>query len=456
MFSKKDLLLIAALVLVSITIKLYAISGNDIVFIYDQARDANISRQIIENRDFKIMGPSASGSDEKLYHGVLYYYIIGPLYTLFQGSPFPVAAILGVINSLSIVMVFFLAHSLTGNKVAAYSAALLMAFSFESAQLSTWLSNPGLVLLTAAMYYYFLWKTFFDNKPHNFILLMASLGLSNQFFLYTLHLWLPVILGALWAIYMQRKINISLKTILLGIGAYLLSISTMIATQLLQYVRGINPIEAGDIVGGKSLFKDLEGFIQNTTSLYSKQITASTFFEYELLSILFIAICLLVLFFNGSKNQRAFIAICLASPLLMLAIQPRNATHTLVGISVVIYLLIAAALSTIKNLRLQKIVLISVIIVFSSVNIYSLIQAKNRDYHIFSVQQGSMLKYNLQAIDYTYQAASGDPFSISTLTNPYLYNTTWAYLYDWYGQGKYGYKPSFRGSSQQGIFAGIY
>ena len=60
----------------------------------------------------------------------------------------------------------------------------------------------------------------------------------------------------------------------------------------------------------------------------------------------------------------------------------------------------------------------------------------------------------LTLIDQTYKTANGEKFSISTLTNPFGYNTTWAYLYSWYGKKKYGYIPHFFGPDQNGIFAG--
>jgi len=34
---------------------------------------------------------------------------------------------------------------------------------------------------------------------------------------------------------------------------------------------------------------------------------------------------------------------------------------------------------------------------------------------------------------------------------PLWTNTTWAYLYSWYGQAKYGYVPSFYGHNQVGL-----
>jgi hypothetical protein len=60
----------------------------------------------------------------------------------------------------------------------------------------------------------------------------------------------------------------------------------------------------------------------------------------------------------------------------------------------------------------------------------------------------------LQLIDYVYQQAQGQPFSLSTLTTPYGFNTTWSYLFNWYGQGRYGYQPVWYGPDQAGIAAG--
>ena len=61
------------------------------------------------------------------------------------------------------------------------------------------------------------------------------------------------------------------------------------------------------------------------------------------------------------------------------------------------------------------------------------------------------LKNQLSLIDETYKEASGSAFSINTVTLPLWTNTTWAYLYSWYGKGKYGYVPAFYGHDQVGL-----
>jgi len=61
-----------------------------------------------------------------------------------------------------------------------------------------------------------------------------------------------------------------------------------------------------------------------------------------------------------------------------------------------------------------------------------------------------LLRDELNLIDYTYKEADGKPFSVNTVTNPLFINTTWAYLYNWYGKQKYDYLPYWRGKSQAG------
>ena len=61
------------------------------------------------------------------------------------------------------------------------------------------------------------------------------------------------------------------------------------------------------------------------------------------------------------------------------------------------------------------------------------------------------LKNQLKLIDETYKLSKGQPFSINSLTLPLWTNTTWAYLYSWYGKSKYGYLPSFYGHNQIGL-----
>src|SRR3989339_959257 len=60
----------------------------------------------------------------------------------------------------------------------------------------------------------------------------------------------------------------------------------------------------------------------------------------------------------------------------------------------------------------------------------------------------SYMAYQLEVIDYTYKNSGGEPFSFNAVTSPLYYSGMWAYLYNWYGRGTYGYAPGWLGGSQ--------
>jgi len=78
----------------------------DINFTYDQARDVYISLKVTSG-DIKIIGPPTT--KEGLFHGPLYYYIIGPIYFFSGGNPEVVSTFLRVYNALGIFLVFLIA-----------------------------------------------------------------------------------------------------------------------------------------------------------------------------------------------------------------------------------------------------------------------------------------------------------------------------------------------------------
>src|SRR3989344_7337678 len=109
--------MILAIYVLSVVIRIWSVSGGHFQFWFDVGRDAIISREILENGDLKIQGPTASGTDDSVYHGVLYYYLIGPLFTLFQGDPQWVLYAVIVLSSTAIFPVYALAKSLGGTSV---------------------------------------------------------------------------------------------------------------------------------------------------------------------------------------------------------------------------------------------------------------------------------------------------------------------------------------------------
>ena len=126
----------------------------------------------------------------------------------------------------------------------------------------------------------------------------------------------------------------------------------------------------------------------------------------------------------------------------------------MVGILPSIFIILSIALSVLTKTGIGKILVASFFFLFLLSNFTVLNTYRRQQFDDLSVQKGAYLQRQINLIDRTYKIAFGKPFSISSLTAPHGYGTTWAYLYDWYGLKKYGYKPYWFGGSQVGIPAG--
>ncbi len=79
----------------------------------------------------------------------------------------------------------------------------------------------------------------------------------------------------------------------------------------------------------------------------------------------------------------------------------------------------------------------------------SLIITHNKNSEVlFFAQDKMILKDEMKVVDWIYEESQGKDFRINTITNPLFINTTWAYLFDWHGRGKYGYMPIWWGETQ--------
>jgi hypothetical protein len=71
------------------------------------------------------------------------------------------------------------------------------------------------------------------------------------------------------------------------------------------------------------------------------------------------------------------------------------------------------------------------------------------------VQEGMTYANELKIVDYTYNASQNKNFTINTITSPLYINTTWAYLYQFYGESKYKYLPYWDGRDQRGYLGNL-
>lgn len=411
---------------------------NILTFGYDQARDAIISQQILKG-DLKIQGPPASTPG--LYHGVFYYYLLAPAYAFGQ-NPIYAAYWIAFLNAVTVFIVFYLGYFMTRKPWVGILAAFLFAVSFEATQYATWLSNPTIGVWTVPLTYLGLWGWVFEKKKWGPWLTAIGLGLSIQAEVFLAYHLIPV---AIW-LWVGRK-NITRKQFLISLVLLFFCLATMLLNELKFGFRGLGGIRLLALGSEPNLAyaKSLGDYLV----LYLNQIGRTFAFNsypgnigYGGALILGPAIYSLI------KKDRvgSFLATWLFSHLTVVTVGGTSTPFLMVGIGPAVSLMLAFWISKFK----PKVLAGAIIAILVLVNLSMVVRENPRGATLFAIQRDLILAKQLALLDYTYQEAQGRPFSINTLTSPLWINIVWSYLYQWYGEEKYGYIPCFTGRDQVG------
>lgn len=427
---------ILPLIALAFLLRIIFIPQDAVSFHYDMARDAFEAQQILHG-DLKILGPPTS--TPSLYHGVLYYYLIAIPYGLGQGDPRIVAIFLSLISSLTIVPIFLLAKDLFKSIRWAYISAMLFAVSFEAVQYGPWLSNPSPAILTVALFFYglLLWK---KGKVFGLYLATASAALSTQFqfFLIYLFLLLPIFKYLFKIKTNLRQAGFALLIALLGLLSFV--IATLKFQSLGPAFAGFFNISVSIQVTFRIQFTDLIlNYVDKMSDLFVNNFFPSNVFLGGLLGVGILYVL----------RKHPFILFCLLSNFPIFIFGGHTNTYANIGL---VTPAILGILVLLRNLwKVNYLLPITLLLLIVVSNVYTIFKVGPRGQVMLVIPQDMVLKNQLKLIDKTYQLASGEQFSINTITLPFWINTTWAYLYSWYGFKKYGYVPYYYGRDQIGL-----
>ncbi len=439
---KKQHLLVAIFVF-AIIIRFLYFPGNT-QFAYDQARDAYASQEILTG-DIKLIGPPSTFLSG-LRHGVLFYYMAAPIYFLSSGNPEGLSIVLRLFNALGVIAIFFLALQLF-NKKTAYIAAFLFAISFEQTQYALFLGHPPLAILPLILFYYGLSQYFLKQKSSGMILSTIGLGLAVQFHVGLIFLLpLPFIM---LAIFYKSIPKTSPKIILFSVTAFLLTISTFIIEAIknnfLVY-KNFNVDAIGD-GGSLTVINRLSGldFTINRFINHNFIFQPVPFLSFLIVIILFIAAYML----KKQRKSILFLLLWFIWGLLPYFLRPSVIYYYSMGTSLSLLIIAAYLLNTIPK-KLTSI-LVGLVLLFSISNGY-LIKINNQYGPIRDItsQDGMILSDQKKIVDYTYNEANLQPFAVNALSIPFHVNTTWSYVYNFYGKNKYGYLPVWGGDHAAG------
>lgn len=413
----------------------------NVYFAFDQARDAFAALEVTKG-DIKVIGPPSAASD-KLFPGPLVYYLLGPIYALFNKSPEAVSAFLRIYNALGTILVFAIGSTLFNRKIALV-AALFFAVSYEQSQYSLFISHQPMAVLPVLLLYLGLALFLFKKQKRGLAFAAIGWGLSIQF--HYVYILLAPILLTLAVIFKKRFLILKVKDVVLLWGVFLATLSTYILAEIkfdFRFVRG--------------LFLQTTSFNQipfhmDAVIFATKRFLHDTFLaNYDL--ILVPSIFVLIAFFylaRRGKTKAAFIALWFAGGIFPYGFSGSPSYYYSTAASVSLLLVTANFAAGVGKKKLIFGFTIIAGILLNNIYLIRTMNPKGPNSDIV-IQPGMLVSSQKKALDYIYSTASGQPFAVKGLTIPLNINTTWSYLFEWYGQQKYNYLPIWIGPTAAGF-----
>lgn len=442
--SKKSALLFVIFLLALVLRFLYF--PQNTYFGFDQARDAFASLEIIKG-DIKVVGPPAA--NQVLHHGVLYYYIFAPFYLISGGDPAAVSTFLRILNASGIFLLFLLVYPMFG-MAAALLSSLLFALSFEQTQFSLFLNHPSLAVISVLLFYLGLSTWIFRKETWGLFLALFGLGLSIQFEFVETQL---IVVFILFILFLRKSIpKLSFQDMALGFLAFLIPVSTYVVSEIknnLPVIRKVANLSQDSSESLYSLISHINQIFWLMNRHLQDNLAANSIISI-ILGIVFLSLIIVLTYKNVYRKQLIFLAIWFFGGFLVYFFIKNDAYFYNTGTSISILIFTAFLLS--KFFRWNKWVTTTFLILILISNLYLI--TKNNPLGPnpkINPQIGLLLKDEQRVLDFIYQNASGDEFSVNALTMPYNVNTTWSYLFEWYGKKRYGYVPIWGGDAAEGF-----
>lgn len=454
-FEKKHIphLLLALIVIVGLFLRLLPAINNTFAFTYDVGRDMIALQQIIKDHNIPFIGPTTGLNG--LFYGPWWYYMLTPFFFLSSGNPQGVAVFMALTGALTIILGYILGEKVRGTLMGIIFA-LLIAFSPLLIGISSQIWNPNTAPLWLVSILLLLFeiekkvdKRVFFNKISkrslNYFLLGLLLALSiDTEVVYGFLLCIAVVVYFLTRILKKS----SIKEVALLISGFIFILLPKIIFELgnnfLMTRTLLNFASGGE---GESFSINIaQTFINRFNFLLD--FFGDTFGIENLfliLSLLILSIFVLVMNRKKISEEEKIILrigiIILITYYLGLTLFEQDVwPHYIVGLPIIFVCILGITLNTIL-IKIQKKSLIALFLIIISL---LLLKPENLYKEITSSQPNNdvaVFKNHLKIIDYIYKEANGEEFKYITYTPP-LHDYTYSYLFNWYGEKKYGYTPT--------------
>ncbi|MBI3984320.1 MAG: hypothetical protein HY344_00040 [Candidatus Levybacteria bacterium] len=441
-FLKKNWLIISSLVvifLIGFSIRVFNLWDN-VIFAYDQARDAQRIVEIITKGDLKLVGPETDIPG--VFNSPLLYYLLAPVYLIFNFNV-NFAALFFILLDLSMVFVlYYVSVLLFEKKSVGILACLMWVFSYEFFAFSKLISNASLMVIGSIIFFTGLSLFIFRKKNIGLTISVVGLAISagSNIYLGYLIFFYPIF-------FLYYKLKISLKTFVLNSLLLILLLSTFLISELKWNFQGFKALLY--YTSGQ----DLVIISQNFFNYFQKlsELLYFSFFSFNnfLALSIFIILVLVAVKMEKKRPELIFLLAWVFStfPLFAFSSGVLNVHVGQTTIFGAVTLLFALGINHILNNKTYRFLglLLLLAIILGNLNL----MAKD-NFKATSMLGGDqfLLKDEKAVIDYTYRQAKGDKFSVCAVTAPLYVNTLWGYIYYSHGKQSFGYLPFWSGQKQ--------
>ncbi|MBP9690605.1 glycosyltransferase family 39 protein [Candidatus Woesebacteria bacterium] len=436
----REFIIVTAIFVFALIVRLYNLNDN-IIFAYDQGRDAQRVWDIVKNGDLKIVGPETDIPG--VFNGPLFYYILAPIYALSNFDANTAAVFFVVLNASGVILLYLTSNILFTDRRVGYLAGILWAVSYQQLNFARFISNASPMSIATMVFFYGLAVYIFQKKNIGLILSVVGLAAATHFNIYLIYL------GALYPFfYYTYSPKIHKRTLLLSVGT--LGI-TLLPWLIAELVWDFSAIRAFLNYFGEQAV--LTGVIENLDKYINRisEMSYYSFFSFNL-TLAFLMTVIFSYFTyvhdNGNRKKMFFLLTWALSTGPLFAFNSGVLAGTVINSSIFapFTLIWAAGIALLLSKRLHYVgyCLLSLVIIFN-------ISLMSKD-HFQNVQilshQPLLLGHEKQVVDYTHNTSSSADFSICAMTNPPFVNSVWSHIYKTYGEEKYDRLPFWAGLEQ--------
>lgn len=408
------------------------ILSGDFFYLFDQARDLLLVKDIVDTRSLALIGTHSGLGG--FFHGPVWLYVLVPVFVVSNGDPFGLAYFFVGLQIVTVFVAYLVGAKLYGSK-----GGLLISLLIALSPI-TWGPVPNTIGVNAVPLvflglFYFLVK-FLRGDANSLIFASFFTGFALQF---ETALPLVIIPSVIVVIILNKAVIKNLKTVVLSVVAFLLSVSTFILFDLRHDFLMTNAI-MGVFSGGvkdKGYLELNERLVSHLNSLFA--LYKDLLFKQDpLLILLLVAIFAFGLFLfitnKKSKYKKEFLYLLFfpVLPFIFLILYPYQVwPEYIFGLIVPVAFAFYLAIHAIwKNIFGKILVILFFVITF--LNVFTFIQNQYLQKYQQNNSSGSYLNQNT-VVDWMYKDAGKGKFGYFVYTAE-TYTHGMDYLISWYGK----------------------